>query len=59
VTTSRRQFVKAGAALAAVGPVLARGDVAPHLWQGHDFGPAPAAADRLDQGPFGIEQDDG
>ena len=27
-TTSRRQFVKAGAALAAVGPALARGDVA-------------------------------
>jgi hypothetical protein len=58
-TTSRRQFVKAGAALAAVGPALAHADVQPHLWQGHAFGPAPPAADRLDQGPFGIEQDEG
>jgi hypothetical protein len=57
--TERRQFLKAGAALAAVGPALARADVRPHLWQGHDFGPGPAVPDRLDQGPFGIEQDEG
>jgi hypothetical protein len=57
--TERRQFLKAGAALAAVGPALARADERPHLWQGHDFGPAPAVSDRLDQGPFGIEQDEG
>jgi hypothetical protein len=55
----RRQFLKAGASLAAMGPALARADVPPHLWQGHDFGPAPSAPDRLDQGPFGIEQDEG
>ena len=55
----RRQFLKAGAALAAVGPALARADVRPHLWQGHDFGLGPAVPDRLDQGPFGIEQDEG
>jgi hypothetical protein len=55
----RRQFLKAGAALAAVSPSTARADVAPHLWQGHDFGPGPAGRDRLDQGPFGIEQDEG
>jgi hypothetical protein len=55
----RRQFLKAGAALAAVGPALARAAVPPHLWQGHDFGPGPAVHDRLDQGPFGIEQDEG
>jgi hypothetical protein len=57
--TERRQFLKAGAALAALGPALARAEVKPHLWQGHDFGPGPAVADRLDQGPFGIEQDEG
>ena len=57
--TKRRQFLKAGAALAAVGPALARADARPHLWQGHDFGPGPAVSDRLDQGPFGIEQDEG
>jgi hypothetical protein len=57
--TERRHFLKAGAALAAVGPALARVDVRPHLWQGHDFGPGPAVAGRLDQGPFGIEQDEG
>ncbi len=51
--------MKAGAALAAVGPALARAEVRPHLWQGHDFGPGPSVAERLDQGPFGIEQDEG
>ena len=34
-------------------------DVRPQLWQGHDFGPGPVVSDRLDQGPFGIEQDEG
>jgi hypothetical protein len=57
--TERRQFLKAGAALAAVGPALARADERPQLWQGRDFGPGPAITDRLDQGPFGIEQDEG
>lgn len=57
--SDRRQFLKAGAALAAAGPALARADARPHLWQGHDFGPGPVVADRLDQGPFVIEQDEG
>jgi len=57
--SDRRQFLKAGAALAAAAPTLARADAPPHLWQGHDFGPGPAVPDRLDQGPFGIEQDEG
>ena len=57
--TDRRQFLKAGAALASVGPALARADERPRLWQGRDFGPVPAVSDRLDQGPFGIEQDEG
>ena len=30
-----------------------------HLWGGYDFGPGPRVTDRLNQGPFGIEQDDG
>jgi hypothetical protein len=33
-------------------------DVPDHLWEGYDF-PAPAVANRLDQGPFGISQDEG
>ena len=54
-------FVKAGAAgaaLAAAGS-SARADVPAHLWSGYDFGPGPRVADRLNQGPFGIEQDEG
>jgi hypothetical protein len=47
----RREFVKAGAALALIG---GRGGAAAHAED-----PAPSAADRLDQGPFGIEQDEG
>ena len=45
----RRDFVKAGAALAALtgAPRYARADVPPHLWQGYDFGPGPEVADRL------------
>src|SRR5712691_6716859 len=45
--TGRREFVKAGAALALAPGLLAR-EQSP-----------PAVADRLDQGPFGIEQDEG
>jgi hypothetical protein len=60
VVIRRRDFVKAGAALAAFGaPRLSRGDLPSHLFQGYDFGPGPTVADRLDQGPFGIEQDEG
>ncbi len=59
----RRDFVKAGAGLAGAGLAAAaapgRADVPTHLWAGYDFGPGPRVADRLDQGPFGIEQDEG
>jgi hypothetical protein len=57
----RRDFVKAGAAMAAVAglPSRAGADVPVHLFQGHDFGPGPKVADRLNQGPFGIDQDEG
>jgi len=47
--TGRREFLKAGAALSLL-PGIARGAEEPV---------APPVADRLDQGPFGIEQDAG
>ena len=50
--TERRQFLKAGAALAAVGPALARADERPHLWQGHDFGPGPGRLRSAGPGPL-------
>ncbi len=37
----------------------ARADVPTHLWSGYDFGSGPQVAERLNQGPFGIEQDEG
>ena len=57
----RREWMKsAGGLLASLaGTDLAPADVPDHLWQGYDFGPGPAPADRLSQGPFGIEQDEG
>ncbi len=58
----RRDFVKLGAVLSGAG-ALAPGrmwaDVPDHQWPGYDFGPGPRPSHRLDQGPFGIEQDDG
>jgi hypothetical protein len=57
----RRDFVKAGAALAAAAGAVreAPADVPAHLWQGYDFGPGPRVVDRLNQGPFEIDQDEG
>jgi hypothetical protein len=54
----RRSFLKAGAALVAA-PGASRSDVPVHNWAGYDFGPGPKITDRLNQGPFGIEQDEG
>lgn len=57
----RRDFMKASAALGAVGGLLPQrlhADVQDHLWQGYNFG-SPQVTNRLDQGPFGILQDDG
>jgi hypothetical protein len=51
-------LLKWGAAAPAVaGAALA--DVPAHRWDGYDFGPGPQVKDRLNQGPFGITQDDG
>jgi hypothetical protein len=58
----RREFVKAGLLVGGV-PRMALGgpvpDVPAHNWDGYDFGPAPRTEDRLDQGPFTIDQDQG
>ncbi len=58
----RRDFVKiAGTAALAAGAAsrIARADVPDHLWAGFDFGAGPSAPDRLNQGPFGVDQDEG
>lgn len=54
----RRDLLKAaivmpGAALAA------KADVPPHLWQGYEFSSGPLVRERLNQGPFDIDQDQG
>ena len=55
----RRDFVKTGLGLAASSR-LARmwADVPDHMWEGYNFG-SPPVTNRLDQGPFGITQDEG
>src|ERR1039457_4773631 len=57
----RRDFVKMGAVLGAVSTLMRPrmwADVPDHLWEGYDFG-CPTVTNRLDQGPFGIAQDEG
>src|SRR5580704_4593067 len=57
----RRDFVKAGALLAGASSVMRPrmwADVPDHLWEGYPFG-SPQVTNRLDQGPFGIDQDEG
>jgi hypothetical protein len=57
----RRNFLKTGIGLGAVsGFVRPRlwADVQDHLWEGYDFG-RPQVTNRLDQGPFGVGQDNG
>ncbi len=59
---NRRNFIKMGgtACLMAGMPMKhLRADVPDHRWDGYDFGSPPAVAERLNQGPFGIEQDEG
>jgi hypothetical protein len=58
----RRDFVKRSALLASAGsfvPGRMRADVPDHLWEGYNFGPGPRVPNRLNQGPFGIAQDEG
>lgn len=59
---SRRKFFKAlGATSVAAGAVstFSKADVPIHRWDDYDFGQGPPVRDRLNQGPFGIEQDQG
>ena len=52
----RRDLLKGAVALPAI---AARADVPPHLWQGFDFGSGPPVHERLNQGPFDVDQDEG
>jgi hypothetical protein len=57
----RRDFVKTSLGLTAAGSLATRrvwADVPDHTWEGYNF-PAPPVTNRLDQGPFGIGQDEG
>ncbi len=54
----RRDWIGVAAAMSWM-PRRLQADVPTHLWPGYDFGPGPQAPDRLNQGPFAIEQDDG
>ncbi len=58
---NRRDWLKSAGALVTAGAAvdLTRADVTDHLWQGYDFGSGPKVTDRLNQGPFGIDQDEG
>jgi hypothetical protein len=59
---SRRNFLKTGTAttlLIGAGVKLTTADVPVHRWDGYDFGCGPYVKDRLNQGPFGIDQDEG
>jgi hypothetical protein len=39
--------------------LAANGDVPAHLWQGYEFGSGPPVRERLNQGPFDVDQDQG
>ena len=54
----RRDWIGGAAAMGWM-PRRLQADVPTHLWPGYDFGPGPQAPDRLNQGPFAIEQDNG
>lgn len=57
----RRDFLKTGAIVAGASSLVPRrmfADVPDHLWEGYNFG-CPTVSNRLDQGPFGIAQDEG
>jgi hypothetical protein len=52
----RRDLLKGASVLPAL---AARADVPGHLWQGFDFGAGPPVRERLNQGPFDVDQDAG
>ena len=59
----RRDFIQkavgTAATLGSVGLRPALADVPAHQWDGYDFGSRPSVPDRLNQGPFGIDQGGG
>ena len=57
MTMRRRDLLKAAVVVPAA--MAANADVPAHLWQGYDFGSGPSVAERLNQGPFDIDQDQG
>ncbi len=54
----RRDLLKA-AVVVPTAALAASADLPAHLWQGYDFGSGPSVPERLNQGPFEIDQDQG
>jgi hypothetical protein len=55
----RRELLKSAVLLPLVPSLHALADSPKHLWQGYDFGSDFPVKQRLDQGPFDIDQDEG
>ena len=56
---NRRDILKTAALMPLMPSIHALAEVPGHLWQGYSFSPGFAAQDRLKQGPFDIDQDEG
>ena len=54
----RRRDLLKGAVVLPVA-LAANADVPAHLWQGYEFGSGPPVRERLNQGPFDVDQDQG
>jgi hypothetical protein len=56
---NRREILKTAALLPILPSLNALAEDPKHLWQGYEFNSPFSAKDRLNQGPFDIDQDDG
>src|SRR5579885_424984 len=56
---NRRDLVKGAALLPMLGGLTPFADNSKHLWQGYDFGSVFPARERLNQGPFDVDEDEG
>jgi hypothetical protein len=56
---NRRDILKTAAMLPLIPSIHAFAEDPKHLWQGYSFPSTFSAKDRLDQGPFDIDQDEG
>jgi hypothetical protein len=54
----RRDLLKAAVVLPSAA-LVTKADVPAHLWQGYEFLSGPSVRERLNQGPFDIDQDQG